>query len=88
MVFFANGDVPLCNVDYNNKFPTGNIMKNSIKELWQSKILNTRRELHLKGNKKNISICENCNVWDEATGEELISAEYAEKVSISNNIIK
>ena len=21
MVFFANGDVPLCNVDYNNKFP-------------------------------------------------------------------
>ena len=41
-----------------------------------------------KGNKKNISICENCNVWDEATGEELISAEYAEKVSISNNIIK
>ena len=87
MVFFAFWDVPLCNVDYNNKFPTGNVMKSSIKELWQSKILNTRRELHLKGDKKDISICENCNVWDEATGEELISAEFAEKVSISNNII-
>ena len=32
MVLFANGDVPLCNVDYNNKYPTGNIMKNSIKD--------------------------------------------------------
>ena len=48
MVFFANGDVPLCNVDYNNKFPTGNIMKTSIKELWKSKIADERRKLHMK----------------------------------------
>ena len=30
MVFngnFANGDVPLCNVDYNNKYPTGSIRR-------------------------------------------------------------
>jgi radical SAM protein with 4Fe4S-binding SPASM domain len=84
MVFFANGDVPLCNVDYNNKFPTGNVMKSSIRELWKSKILNSRRKLHLDGNKKEISICENCNVWDEGKGEELISPEFAEKVSILN----
>ena len=62
-------------------------MKNSIKELWQSKILEYKKRITFE-RKKNISICENCNVWDEATGEELISAEYAEKVSISNNIIK
>ena len=65
MVIFANGDVPLCNVDYNNKYPTGSIMKNNIKELWQSKIINERRKLHLNDNKKDISICANCNVWDE-----------------------
>jgi radical SAM protein with 4Fe4S-binding SPASM domain len=84
MVFFANGDVPLCNVDYNNKYPTGNVMKNSIRELWKSKIMNARRKLHLDGNKKDISICANCNVWDEVKGEELISPEFAEKVSILN----
>jgi len=84
MVFFANGDVPLCNVDYNNKYPTGNIMKSSIEELWKSKIMNERRKLHLNGKKKDISICANCNVWDEAKGEELISSEYADKVSILN----
>ena len=54
MVFdgFANGDVPLCNVDYNNKFPTGNVMNTSIRDLWSSNIMKLRRELHIKGNKK------------------------------------
>ena len=79
LVVFANGDVPLCNVDYNNKFPTGSIMKNSIKELWQSKIMSVRRKLHLDGNKKDISICANCNVWDEVKGEEIISPELLKK---------
>lgn len=85
MVLFANGDVPLCNVDYNNKYPTGNIMQSSIRELWKSKILNQRRKLHLTDNKKQISICENCNVWDEVKGEEIVSPEFAEKVSIINS---
>ena len=88
MVLFANGDVPLCNVDYNNKYPTGNIMNSSIRELWKSKILNQRRKLHLTDNKKKISICENCNVWDEVKGEEIVSPEFAEKVSIINSQTK
>ena len=81
---FANGDVPLCNVDYNNKFPTGNIIKIQSKNYGNQKSF-TRRELHLKI--KKISQYVKIVMWDEATGEELISAEY-EKVSISNNIIK
>jgi len=84
IVFFANGDVPLCNIDYNNKYPTGNVMESSIKDLWTSKIMNARRKLHLNGNKKDISLCVNCNVWDEVKGDELISPEFAEKVSILN----
>ena len=84
MVFFANGDVPLCNVDYNNKFPTGNVIESSIKDLWSSQIMNARRKLHMTDNKKQISICANCNVWDEVKGEELISPEFASQVSISN----
>ena len=92
MVIFANGDVPLCNVDYNNKYPTGNIMKNSIKEIWHSKVMNQRREWHLKNKKTNITLCQGCNVWDEEFGEgygavgrddKLVSPEYAEKVPIA-----
>ena len=92
MVIFANGDVPLCNVDYNNKYPTGNVMKNSIKEIWHSKVMNQRREWHLKNKKTNITLCQGCNVWDEEFGEgygavgrvdKLVSPEYAEKVPIA-----
>jgi len=86
LVVFANGDVPLCNVDYNNKFPTGSILKSSVKDLWQSKIMNIRREMHLNHEKNGISICKDCNVWDEVTGEEMVSPEFAEKVSLANTI--
>ncbi len=85
MVLFANGDVPLCNVDFNNKYPLGNVMKNSIRELWQSKLAQDRRNLHLNNQKEKIELCKNCNVWDEVTGEELISPDFADKVSISNS---
>ena len=85
MVFFANGDVPLCNVDYNNKYPSGNVMKNTIREIWKSKILNERRNWHMNNKKNNISLCENCNVWDEVTGDELISSEFADKVSLKES---
>ena len=37
--------------------------------------------------KNNIKLCQNCNVWDEVAGEELISPEYGEKVSISQTTI-
>ena len=85
LVIFANGDVPLCNVDFNNKYPNGNIMSNSIRELWQSEVMSARRKLHINGHKKDISICANCNVWDEVKGEEIVSPEFAEKVSILNS---
>ncbi len=64
-VIFANGDVPMCNVDFNNHYPTGNLENNTIQELWQSEIMNQRRNFHLQGQKDKISHCENCNVWDE-----------------------
>ncbi len=84
MVIFGNGDVPLCNIDYNNKYPTGSVLENSIEELWRSKVMSARRGKHLNGRKDDISLCKNCNVWDEPETEQtLISADYAEKVAVS-----
>ena len=54
-------------------------MNNSIKELWQSEIMNARRKLHINGKKKDISICANCNVWDEVKGEEIVSQNSQKK---------
>lgn len=84
MVIFGNGEVPLCNIDYNNKYPTGSVLENSIEDLWRSKVMNERRQAHLEGQKDCISLCENCNVWDEPETEQtFISGDYAEKVSLS-----
>lgn len=83
LVIFANGDVPLCNVDYNNKYPTGSVREQTIEEVWRSKVMAERRHAHLEGRKGDIKLCENCNVWEEAeTQDKLISAQYAGKVAI------
>jgi len=82
MVIFGDGRVPLCNVDYNNKFPTGDVADKSIAEVWQSTIMNERRRLHLDGKKAAISICDNCNVWDEPSDKEGVAAEFADDVEV------
>lgn len=83
MVIFANGDVPLCNVDYNNKYPLGNVLEHSVSELWQSKLMAERRQMHVDGRKACITLCDKCNVWDESEGtENPLSPLYAEQVAL------
>jgi len=83
MVIFCNGDVPLCNVDFNNKFSNGSVITHSIQELWQSKTMNERRDWHLAGDKAKISICQNCNVWDEPPDGDGVSQEFADEVELT-----
>lgn len=83
MVIFGNGQVPLCNVDYNNKYPTGDVTTHSISEVWQSQIMQERRRLHMSGRKGDISLCGNCNVWEEeGTEKKLVSSDYSQPVAI------
>lgn len=65
MVIFANGDVPLCNVDFNNRYPTGDVRDSNIAALWRSHVMASRRRTHISGNKADISLCADCNVWQE-----------------------
>ena len=64
-VILANGDVPLCNVDYKNAYGNGNVRDNSIEEVWNSMRLKHRRETHLNGRKGETPICLHCNAWEE-----------------------
>jgi hypothetical protein len=65
MVIFADGKVPMCNVDYNNKHPVGDVSDSSIKELWQGFTQNYRRGLHLRGERNAMDMCRDCTVWNE-----------------------
>ena len=83
LVIFGDGRVPLCNVDFNNVYPIGSVLEHSIEELWKSKVMNDLREQHLTGKKSCISICENCNVWDEGQiTNDSISPKYSEQVAL------
>ncbi len=64
-VIFADGTVPLCNVDYNAKYPLGNVNNNTIKELWNGDRQRLRRIHHIDHNRKAIPPCANCTVWSE-----------------------
>lgn len=77
MVIFADGRVPLCQVDYNNRFPSGNVKERSIAEVWNDQALTGYRRAHLDGRKTDISICDGCNVWDEPPDKEKVSLELA-----------
>jgi radical SAM protein with 4Fe4S-binding SPASM domain len=69
MVIFADGKVPMCNVDYNNKHPLGDVATHSIAELWQSKLQNDRRTLHLEGKRDQIDMCASCTVWNKPASD-------------------
>jgi MoaA/NifB/PqqE/SkfB family radical SAM enzyme len=65
MCIFADGKVPMCNVDYNNKYPLGDINIQSIQSLWHSRAQLERRKFHLDGRRSEIGLCTNCTAWDE-----------------------
>lgn len=62
---FADGTVPLCNVDYNAKYRLGSVRDSSIAALWQSVEQERRRALHMNGEREKISLCTKCTVWSE-----------------------
>jgi radical SAM protein with 4Fe4S-binding SPASM domain len=69
MVIFANGDVPMCNVDSNLRHQLGNVRDSTIAQLWQSAEQNRRRDLHLTGNRAAIPMCTSCTVWSEEANQ-------------------
>ena len=60
MVLLPNGDVTVCCNDLNSKGVVGNINKTSFEDVYHS----TNRRLYLdellKGNRKNLDLCKNC----------------------------
>ena len=80
MVIFADGDVPMCTVDFNNTYPTGSVLKNSIKELWDSPVMVERRQTHMEHRRGVFPSCRICNVWDEPSDFEKLSDDYVKQM--------
>lgn len=64
MVIFCTGEVPLCNVDFNNRFPIGSVATETISDLWRSSRMRDFRERHLGNAKGSIEICRYASIFD------------------------
>lgn len=66
MIVNWNGRVSACCQDYEAKMMVGNAATQSLKDIWQGKVLNELRKKHLSGQMNNIPLCSKCDyhsVW-------------------------
>lgn len=65
MHVLANGDVPLCANDWQNRHILGNVGRQSIREIYNSPRMNEIRELMEQGHFNEIDACRDCSFWHE-----------------------
>ena len=58
----ANGDVSVCCVDWNRKLVIGNLLKESLKEMWHGEKLNSIQRLHATGHREALESCRDCTL--------------------------
>lgn len=64
MIIHYDGKVPLCGVDFENKFIMGDTNNSKIREIWQSEKFDKVRQKHASGKRNDIELCKGCNIWD------------------------
>jgi len=60
LVVKANGDVSCCCVDWDGQLAIGNILKNSLKEIWEGQLLREIQQVHLAGERSKLVSCRDC----------------------------
>ncbi len=65
MVVLADGQVALCPRDWYNENPVGNLQESTLQEMWNGWTLMYVRELHAKGEHRQIELCRHCNLLCE-----------------------
>lgn len=64
-VCHSNGDVPLCCMDTKTKYNMGNIVKQSIEDVWTSSLFSKMRELHSNRKRSDLELCKDCDLWSD-----------------------
>lgn len=64
MIIDVDGSVPVCCLDTDKEIVIGNVTTETMKEIWQSKLMHDIRLKHLEVGREGISICKGCIAWD------------------------
>lgn len=63
MVVYWDGKVALCNHDWNNTEPLGDLNTQSIEEVWHGLTYSAVRDYNLEGQRSQIRSCQHCQQW-------------------------
>jgi len=61
IAILSDGKVIVCCMDGVGKYPVGDLNNQSIKDVWNSKLFNNFREMHLHYKKRKHPLCKNCD---------------------------
>lgn len=78
MVIYWNGEVALCNHDWDRKDHIGNLNEMSILSVWQDEKYRNIRQSHLDGSVASESVCLHCDHWRSGYGPDNILGELYE----------
>lgn len=62
-IIYWDGKVALCNYDWEETYPIGNVKEKSIQELWMSERFQKLREMHQKAEFEGKLLCKDCHHW-------------------------
>jgi len=62
LVIYASGSVTVCCYDVNGKLKIGNVMEQSLTEIWRSEALEGLRNILSSGAARSIEMCKNCDM--------------------------
>ena len=85
MVIYWNGEVAICNHDWQRPQFIGNVKQSSLQDIWNSTFYQEIRKKHLEGRVENFSPCNFCSHWKTYYKQEPIIGEVYEKNSLSVN---
>jgi len=67
MTVLCDGRVPLCCIDFNASEELGNVHDSTMQSIWQGGVLERLRDGHLNEGRSSLSMCVDCNAWDDST---------------------
>jgi len=75
LVICWNGDVRICNHDWERDILIGSVNDSSIKQIWTNPFYKGLRKRHLDNNLKDINPCNHCSHWQAGYRERYIMGE-------------
>ncbi len=87
MSVYWNGDVALCCMDYDSQYNMGNLVEQSVKEVWNSRQINDIRKAHRGLKYDDMSLCNTCDIPEQGyfntftiLGSTVLSASQVRKL--------